>query len=148
MDKETRRSFLEYALHGSSCLKHIRFSDVASFSFTVDLVKTLELYDSEITPGITPIVAVLKGAQRYLGEERQREIEDLLNRINPITHTVRWEGSPYPGLHYFTTSQLTWHRSILVERSKLKSCWTDCHRRPVVVLSAWLVPPVQGNPLL
>ncbi len=43
MDKETRKSFLEYALYGSRSLQYIPFSDKASFPFATELVQALEI---------------------------------------------------------------------------------------------------------
>lgn len=75
-DADERKALIESALYDSPVLDRIKWSG-ASRGFTVRLVRTLEDF-GEIEAGKPAIVALLEDLREQVGDDRQKQIDDIL----------------------------------------------------------------------
>jgi formylglycine-generating enzyme required for sulfatase activity len=103
MEKD-RDAILDGALYGSEVLSQIDRKG-APHPFTVKLVKTLQLFDKEVAPGLNPLAAILQECGAYVEDDKKQEMARLVKCVQPKSKTVHWESSPYPGLRYFVIEE-------------------------------------------
>ncbi len=78
-ESASRKALIESALYGSSILQKLQWVGAAR-PFTVRLVRQLDEY-GELAPKRPALVALLEEVKTQVGEERQKQIDDLIHAL-------------------------------------------------------------------